>query len=99
MAEVSKHNKEGDAWVVIDGYVYDVSRFSEFHPGGKQVLLHHSGQDATDLFNLYHNPTVLRRYKDKLLIGKLCDSDNTRPQPMQLPNTFGDMIAYGDPLW
>lgn len=38
MEEVRKHNSgAGDAWVVVDGVVYDVSHFLDTHPGGAQV--------------------------------------------------------------
>lgn len=33
LEEVARHNTQGDAWVVIDGDVYDVSKFSRLHPG------------------------------------------------------------------
>jgi predicted heme/steroid binding protein len=39
LAEVAKHNKEGDCWLVIEGNVYDVSKFLDEHPGGEEVLL------------------------------------------------------------
>ena len=31
--EVLKHNKNGDAWLIIDDKVYDVSDWTD-HPGG-----------------------------------------------------------------
>ena len=31
--EVLKHNKNGDAWLIIDRKVYDVSDWTD-HPGG-----------------------------------------------------------------
>lgn len=34
-------------WIVIDNYVYDVTNFSNKHPGGKVILLNNVGQDAT----------------------------------------------------
>jgi cytochrome b involved in lipid metabolism len=30
------HNKDGDLWLAIDGTVYDLTKFSEEHPGGKK---------------------------------------------------------------
>ena len=36
-AEVAKHNTPDDAWMVIDGEVYDVSGFGERHPGAEVV--------------------------------------------------------------
>ena len=36
-AEISKHNSEKDAWIVVDGVVYDVTEFLGTHPGGVEV--------------------------------------------------------------
>ena len=44
--EVKQHQKKGDSWIVIDGYVYDTSKFARRHPGGN-VITHWAGQDAT----------------------------------------------------
>lgn len=38
-AEVAKHNKESDIYVVIDTFVWDMSKFVDMHPGGAHVLL------------------------------------------------------------
>lgn len=35
--EVERHKSEGDAWVVVDGNVYNVAKFIESHPGGEEV--------------------------------------------------------------
>lgn len=35
--EVFKHNKEGDIWVIYEGHVLDVTKFTT-HPGGPEVL-------------------------------------------------------------
>lgn len=37
--EISKHKNENDAWVVVDGIVYDISQFVQAHPGGAEVAL------------------------------------------------------------
>lgn len=37
--EVAQHNKDGDAWIGVNGYVYNVSKFAKIHPGGEGVLL------------------------------------------------------------
>eukprot|EP00732_Lithocolla_globosa_P003584 Lithocolla_globosa_v1_NODE_2945_length_1815_cov_5.456250.p4 type:complete len:131 gc:universal NODE_2945_length_1815_cov_5.456250:1719-1327(-) len=52
--EVKKHNKADDAWVVVDGDIYDVTRFASLHPGGELLLLEYAGKDATeDFFGLH----------------------------------------------
>ena len=45
--EVAEHKCENDAWIVLNGEVYDVTRWLSRHPGGAKVLLHYAGEDAT----------------------------------------------------
>lgn len=45
--EVGKHNNRDDKWLVVDGNVYDISRFMKKHPGGARIISHFAGQDAT----------------------------------------------------
>jgi predicted heme/steroid binding protein len=48
--EIARHDREGDAWLVFEGHVYDVTAMLVEHPGGKKILLKHLGQDATRAF-------------------------------------------------
>ena len=45
--EVQQHTDRSDKWLVIDGEVYDVTRWSRKHPGGSKVISHFAGQDAS----------------------------------------------------
>lgn len=47
---IAKHNTPEDGWIVIRGGVYDVSKFSDFHPGGKAILHQNLGTDVTEAF-------------------------------------------------
>jgi len=49
--EVRKHDDESSAWIVIEGYVYDITSFLEDHPGGKEIVLPYLGRDATAIFS------------------------------------------------
>src|SRR5687767_12840585 len=51
MEEVSKHNKEDDLWLVINGNVYDVTKFANEHPGGVDTLVAATGIDGTSDFD------------------------------------------------
>ncbi|OHW91025.1 FMN-dependent dehydrogenase [Colletotrichum incanum] len=59
-AEVSKHNRLNDLWLVIDGSVYDFSEFVREHPGGIAVILQCAGKDATDVYSEVHGPNLVR---------------------------------------
>ena len=45
--EIKSHNRRGDMWIVVNEQVYDVTEWSNRHPGGARILGHHAGQDAT----------------------------------------------------
>ncbi|KIM45071.1 hypothetical protein M413DRAFT_66523 [Hebeloma cylindrosporum] len=71
LAEVAKHNKKDDVWVVIDGQVLDVTNFLPDHPGGEKAILLYAGRDATEEFNMLHDPKVIPRYAPESVIGKV----------------------------
>jgi cytochrome b5 len=37
--EIAKHNTLQDCWLIIDGSVYDVTKFLPLHPAGKNIIL------------------------------------------------------------
>jgi sulfite reductase alpha subunit-like flavoprotein/predicted heme/steroid binding protein len=56
VSEVVLYNSEERGyWMIIDGGVYDFSDFMELHPGGRTVLRHYCGIDATQGFAKVHN--------------------------------------------
>ncbi|KAG5350492.1 putative fumarate reductase [Termitomyces sp. T112] len=69
--EVAKHNKKDDVWVIIDGQVLDVTKFLPDHPGGEKAILLYAGRDATEEFNMLHDPKVIPRYAPDAVIGKM----------------------------
>ncbi|CAI5997781.1 unnamed protein product [Closterium sp. NIES-65] len=73
MDEVSKHNRPGNAWVVVQNKVYDVSNFADQHPGGRVIYLM-AGRNATDVFAVFHKPST-STFLSTLYIGDLKDSE------------------------
>ncbi len=49
-AEVRKHSKESDGWIVLNGNVYDVTQYLAGHPGGPQWIIDWLGKDASDAY-------------------------------------------------
>ena len=37
--EVAKHCNIGDCWIVVNGKVYDLTKFAPNHPGGPESML------------------------------------------------------------
>lgn len=55
LGEVANHSSLNDAWVVVDGKVYNITSFLESHPGGKAVTEEHLGKDISDVI---HSSTI-----------------------------------------
>lgn len=36
--EIAKHTHEDDIWIVVNGKVYDVTKFAPSHPGGAESI-------------------------------------------------------------
>eukprot|EP00955_Chlamydomonas_euryale_P015470 165646-Chlamydomonas_euryale.AAC.4 len=73
-SEVATHSTPDDAWMIIDGKVYDVTDFD--HPGG-DVILSYAGLDATEVFEAMHPTTAPRVHMKRLLVGTL-DTSSAR---------------------
>ena len=54
MEEVSKHCTRDDAWMVLNGLVYNATPYLKFHPGGVNELMRGVGKDGTKLFQEAH---------------------------------------------
>ena len=71
-AEVAKHDKDNDCWVILHGKVYDVTEFLPDHPGGKKAIMLFAGKDATEEFDMLHPPNVLKKYlPPEAMLGEL----------------------------
>lgn len=53
-AEVATHCTESDCWVVLEGRVFDVTEFLDYHPGSRGLILGFAGRDATVAFKNAH---------------------------------------------
>ena len=57
MTQVRLHKSPSDCWAVIDGGVYNLTRFLASHPGGFSAILDNCGKDATSVFHSSHSNT------------------------------------------
>ncbi|KAJ1704275.1 hypothetical protein LUZ63_004054 [Rhynchospora breviuscula] len=71
LSEVSEHNTNKDCWLIINGKVYDVTKFLEDHPGGDDVLISSTGKDATDDFEDVGHSTTARAMMDEYYVGDI----------------------------
>ncbi|KAG0570030.1 hypothetical protein M758_6G128500 [Ceratodon purpureus] len=84
LEEVSVHNHAKDCWLVIDGKVYDVTKFLDDHPGGDEVLLSATGKDATDDFEDVGHSTSARDMMEEYYVGEI-DPSTIPSKPTYTP--------------
>ena len=107
-SQLKEHNHERSLWVLIDGFVYDVTSFVDRHPGGRKALLSVAGSDASvdfaDVGHSAHARQLLEKYKvgsystanDGFLAPEKTDSNLLAPQDSSLkPASRGSASGVG----
>ena len=77
LAEVAEHASKEDAWIVIDGGVYDITPYVTEHPGGVKAILKNAGGDATTGFKGPQHPARVFDMIDDYKIGTIADSPSS----------------------
>ena len=75
MAEVAKHDRTQDCWMVLAGSVYDFSSYLPQHPSDPKIVTPWCGKEATEAYRTKTKGRPHSPYADQLLpkyrIGKL----------------------------
>jgi len=71
--EVAKHDSRQDAWIIVEGKVYDITDYVDDHVGGLAIL-RNAGGDATEGFKGPQHPSSVWETLDSFLIGTLVES-------------------------
>lgn len=74
--ELSSLNTQQNAHVAVREKVYDVSKFLDRHPGGKDILLMAAGRDVTAVFESYHAfSDSAKKVLEKYYVGDLISNE------------------------
>lgn len=68
LADVAKHADATSCWSVVDGQVYDLTKWINQHPGGARRILAMCGRDGSASYNAQHGgqnrpDQILKQYK------------------------------------
>lgn len=67
--ELKRHKMRNDCWTCINGKVFNITPYVDFHPGGPDEIMKCAGRDGTALFNKYHSWVSADRMLEKCLVG------------------------------
>jgi len=68
--QLKTHVTKNDLYLLINGKVYNVSKFVDEHPGGDEVLLAEAGKDATEAFEDVGHSDEARALLTNMLVGE-----------------------------
>jgi len=68
--EVAQHNTQDDCWMIINGYVYDITAYFPHHPGGTRSILKFAGKDGTENVQ-FHSSKMMHLLDTYFYIGRL----------------------------
>ncbi len=94
LADISKHNKQSDCWIAMNGGVYNATEFLDEHPGGPELIMQHAGKDATQDFSAIHSSSAFKLI-EKLRIGSLPDEEGKRIASKKEGGSEGGGSALG----
>jgi len=93
LEEVAEHKTSDSLWLAIDGKVYDVTKFYNDHPGGKDPFDQNAGTDASDAFEDVGHSDEAKELMKKYYIGDLKDEDDIDPSPAHTSIKWIALIA------
>ncbi|TKA66530.1 hypothetical protein B0A55_10255 [Friedmanniomyces simplex] len=82
VADITKHATAEDCWILVNGKVYDLTRFAPEHPGGPDMIYKYAGKDGTKTYNTYHSADLIE--KSLLDSEKKGDFDESTTTPTWL---------------
>ncbi|XP_036270362.1 cytochrome b5 reductase 4 isoform X2 [Pipistrellus kuhlii] len=95
--ELKKHNTKDDCWICIRGFVYNVSPYMEYHPGGEDELMKAAGSDGTDLFDQVHRWVNYESMLKECLVGRMAVKPAV-PKGMLPKSQVPDALAKEGPV-
>ncbi|KAL7811848.1 hypothetical protein V8C26DRAFT_408083 [Trichoderma gracile] len=82
MLKAQTGRKGKDAWMAINGKVYNVTPYAKFHPGGVPELMRGAGRDGTKLFGEIHPWVNYETMLAACLVGLLVDEPEGKESEM-----------------
>lgn len=76
--------KGKDAWMALNGKVYNITPYAEFHPGGIPELMRGAARDGTKLFGEIHPWVNYETMLSACLVGLLVEEPSEASQESEM---------------
>eukprot|EP00271_Cylindrocystis_brebissonii_P012973 TRINITY_DN32500_c0_g1_i1.p1 TRINITY_DN32500_c0_g1~~TRINITY_DN32500_c0_g1_i1.p1 ORF type:complete len:165 (+),score=39.12 TRINITY_DN32500_c0_g1_i1:479-973(+) len=93
LEDAKKHTTMKDCWLIINEKVYDVTSFLDDHPGGDEILVSATGEDATEMFEDIGHSKSARKQMEQYCIGRM--DVTTLPVKANTKSKPSDGISFG----
>ncbi|KAF5393161.1 hypothetical protein D9757_001177 [Collybiopsis confluens] len=96
LEQLKTNNSKASIWLLIDGKVYDCTKFTDEHPGGDEVILAEAGKDATEAFEDVGHSDEARALLPDMLIGTFDKNSGIDPKKLSTsPTSAQKAIEHG----
>uniref|UniRef100_A0A7S1KPD2 Cytochrome b5 heme-binding domain-containing protein n=1 Tax=Percolomonas cosmopolitus TaxID=63605 RepID=A0A7S1KPD2_9EUKA len=70
--DLETHDEDSEnPWLLINGYICDVTEYRFEHPGGEGILSEHAGSDASEAFGNVGHTDFAKKKMENLAVGRL----------------------------
>ena len=76
--EVAAHATRDDAWVIVDGGVFDITAYIDIHPGGDSILENVGGDASAGFHGDQHPQPKATDVLNEMFIGHLRESKKSK---------------------
>mmetsp|Transcript_1446 Transcript_1446/g.4297 ORF Transcript_1446/g.4297 Transcript_1446/m.4297 type:complete len:120 (-) Transcript_1446:256-615(-) len=72
-AEVARHDQPEDAWIIVEGKVYDITGYIDDHPGGAAIMNNLGADNTKAVLHGPQHPETVRDILAMHVIGDLTE--------------------------
>lgn len=96
MEEVAQHDSDDSAWFVMEGGVYDATKYLDDHPGGAASIVMNTGGDATEDFLAIHSAKA-KGMLEEYYIGELEEEAVVKKPALSISKSSGMLLKQDLP--
>ena len=99
-SEIEQRNQNNELLIIIDGMVFDITRWIDFHPGGASIIPSQAlNIDCTCFFEMYHVSSASFLYLKSFYIGELHPATQLKKSELKPSEGFLQSLRLYTEKW